>query len=598
MADPITDAAGEQSFSAFVFGKVTLQSSGEPLADAEIRVGLHGARHRMRTITTVHTNADGRYEVPLTWSPAKNPTGTIQCRHPSASFQCFPVSGDEKWDYGYVLSDGDRIEMDLELADGYSLDLTVVDESGQPVPEAMACVIVTDDRSCFWPFYDQVRPHNKDRDAMVPRTDAAGQAHLVGLGFQYRADDRVVIAVRHDNFVEPLIQRPETLPREDHLASLTVQLDRGLSLSGRVISADGEPPIEGAEVAAYLATNEDDECPPCHPIVKDATTDADGRFELLGLRARDHRLRVEHTDYTSQWIDLSVDAATEQLTVSLQPGREVSGKVLDCEGQPVAEATVEALAAGDYPLRPDRVKTVKTDTDGQFHMGGLPDGSQLWLLAEKDRFSGGFFGFVLLEDRERDVLIDGRRLVEVTGRVIATDTNEPFAERVWCQVWAVTSAGRELIGTDTGQEADGRFTALLPPDGTYRLRLARQGTPGGSSFYALHDIEMAGGEPRQLGDVPVSRPCEVRFHVVDDKTGDPVANILIEASPRRMEWNFSTAADTDEQGEATVGGLPPGETAMAIRTKGYEEWQDIESYVLPVEETVEVRLKRSDEPME
>ncbi len=116
---------------------------------------------------------------------------------------------------------------------------------------------------------------------------------------------------------------------------------------GRVVDAGGAPvagvSVESFETATYLRAP---------PRVDRTVTDADGRFELNGVRPRmPHRLcldragtRAMHRDVTA---DFTAPFTRDFGDVRLAPPRRAHGRVVSRDGQPIAGAVLRAFAADE-----------------------------------------------------------------------------------------------------------------------------------------------------------------------------------------------------------------------------------------------------------
>lgn len=134
-------------------------------------------------------------------------------------------------------------------------------------------------------------------------------------------------------------------------------------VSGRVLAPSESLP-EGATVFVYIVGLEGDS-----PAVSQTETDEEGVFELT-LPAGDYRLVARASGFlsTAEEISLLDGETVEGLTLKLEPGRSVRGKVL-AEGVEVQDALEHVLVVvegGGYRL------TGYTDEYGRFEVSGLP----------------------------------------------------------------------------------------------------------------------------------------------------------------------------------------------------------------------------------
>jgi hypothetical protein len=191
--------------------------------------------------------------------------------------------------------------------------------------------------------------------------------------------------------------------------TMDVTLPRGVLIRGKVIEAGTGRPLAGASVQFYANPRRDDIIAGAHTIV--ASHD-DGSFRIAVPPGKGHLLIYGPTsDYILDeigWLELqygrpggwrtyahaiiAYDVKPEEtphdIVAELRPGRTIRGRVLDPDGQPVAEASIMTrLDAGDthtgwrYPVLHAR--------DGRFELHGLdPETSAPVIFLDADRQQG------------------------------------------------------------------------------------------------------------------------------------------------------------------------------------------------------------------
>ncbi len=220
----------------------------------------------------------------------------------------------------------------------------------------------------------------------------------------------------------------------------------------------------------------------------------------------------------------------------LVPFAEVVGKVVDPEGEPVAQATVTTR------LRHGRQQRTTADAEGQFRFGDLESGIYALVIAAP--------GFMVAE-REVDLQPgEERRLSPVemeygealAGQVLDAETREPVPG-------AEVRVHHPPGGGSTHSDAEGYFTLTTDLTRTLRLLVAAEG-------YAEQPVEVhpAKEEDEELV-VELSPGGRIRVVIFDDELGAPCVGCRVSIEPTRSGRAF---LHTDARGKATSELLAPG----------------------------------------
>ena len=148
----------------------------------------------------------------------------------------------------------------------------------------------------------------------------------------------------------------------------TVVLARAVTLSGRVIDAEGVP-ITGAEIATHRGEPRFSSFEPPHGAA--VTTAADGAFALPDLGADEQWvLAVTRNGYAGRMVRAVTAHGAPPLEIVLHPASRLAGRVIDDRAHPVAGAAVML-----HPVRSDVVgAAAQTDVDGRFRLEQVPSG--------------------------------------------------------------------------------------------------------------------------------------------------------------------------------------------------------------------------------
>ena len=149
--------------------------------------------------------------------------------------------------------------------------------------------------------------------------------------------------------------------RPDPLGTdLQILLQAGAVLEGRVTS--GQMAVAGAQVSVRLIGR--DAHTDRRPL-REGTTDADGRYRLEGLDPA-RPLHLEILAEGHRPFEKSYRSPMEASgPIELDPGLQISGRVVTTAGEPVAGATVQASQGEAYT--PDTV----SGSSGEIRLGGL-----------------------------------------------------------------------------------------------------------------------------------------------------------------------------------------------------------------------------------
>lgn len=193
--------------------------------------------------------------------------------------------------------------------------------------------------------YTQVRVAKDD----LPRADLK---QLDNLGEMFIAADGHYVTL-HSLSGYKIIEPKLT----DDTVEVTIEFDRGKTVSGTVVDADGKP---AAGVTAYKLEA-------CYSSKKQLK---DGTFTAVALDPDHPRtvLFIDEAKKLSATIDLKGDE--KDVTLKLQPWGKIGGRLLDAEGKPIAGASVSVHAKNSVQhmafmsLVHNRNRT--TDADGRF----------------------------------------------------------------------------------------------------------------------------------------------------------------------------------------------------------------------------------------
>ncbi len=148
-----------------------------------------------------------------------------------------------------------------------------------------------------------------------------------------------------------------------------IALELGGGVSGRVVDGATGEPVFGARITIVQGSSRflapDGPAPSGARSRQKSTqnTDSNGTFSFDGLKGGNLTLRVKHSDYVEEKVTANPDVAAQSrdLVVQLSRAGEISGTVLNPDGQP--RANMQIYLIGDDPAGNQRART---NSEGKF----------------------------------------------------------------------------------------------------------------------------------------------------------------------------------------------------------------------------------------
>ncbi len=449
-----------------VRGRVIARSSGEPIVGATVTVTVNAVDDDVaeRFSQEATTNADGRCDFEPT------PRSGVEVQVVSDGF----AVGRKRL---RIEEDEEEHEFVIDLARGGALAGRVVDVDDAPIAGARVSlsgptghVIETDAAGSF--TFDRVPPEVQHALVAVDSAGALAPASLSNVVLvEGEARDDVVLRLAPGATVQGLVA--DALGRPVPFAHVRVE-----DVPSPVWRALGESPLR--------------------------LTGEDGRFILRSLPESSIRLSARRGEAVAVPVELPLVAGGEHsITLVLDEGAVVAGIVVDSSRAPIDDALLLAFAidddfhvppptdspaatvaagtddqarrsareatrrreremerfiarksralsratSGDEQLNSFRALT-RSGPDGRFELTGLDESESLVLLVRAEGFSSRH-AFEVKPGDGREVVIELRRLLDLTGRVVDARTRRPI------ESFRVTAAPR-------GESNDARdFSDLL-----------------------------------------------------------------------------------------------------------------------------------------
>jgi protocatechuate 3,4-dioxygenase beta subunit len=512
---PLTAGNNARSLSArarAIVRGVVVDEEKKPVAGAYVWSGFGfgvGANAGRTTIT----NAAGEFAVRAAANGPQNVNNIVAVKRGYAM--------------GSVRSDGSNAT--VVLPRGFPLKVKVVDASRQGVADARVAAIERSDdgpRSrgasavCSEPLRTACFTTGDDGSAEFVLTEGSYVLNAAGEGIISR--DRA----------------PEKITAKS--SPVTIQVDRAVTVAGRVAYSDGSPVADAVVVMRGIGTT------PGH-------SDATGAF-TIGVPPGKVTL-MAFIQGMSESTSVEVDAPAKNVTLVMPKPARIEGRVTDrATHQPVTDFTV-SLQRNDRGN--NRPQTVHGD-DGSFAIEKVSPGEFTVVVTAAGYQIGRRSGVVAEEGKTAsgaDLELD--RGARVTGHVTAG--GQPLAGV------AVTRASSRGPQTPAQTDANGDYTLdnLEPGDQTLEFR-HRDYLP------KRKDVAVEAGKDAHV-DMDLDRGRELQGRVVD-KSGKPVggANVSPDSGPG--------GATSDADGTFKLKALHDGRLSITARKSGY----------LPANEQVDV----------
>ncbi|MEO8360575.1 MAG: carboxypeptidase-like regulatory domain-containing protein [Vicinamibacteria bacterium] len=351
-----------------------------------------------------------------------------------------------------------------------------------------------------------------------------------------------------------------TVPKASGGRRLSLKLSAGSSLSGQVVDLITSQPL--ASVAIESA--EWDESPYADMDLDfgsiRTTSDAKGRFTLNGISSAGRVvIRARLRGYAAA---TATSIPPTGLKFRLEPGRSLSGLVIDSAGRPVVKAKVTLRPT--LSILGDNIKLV-SNASGRFEALGLKMAPyDVTVLAD---------GFApLLKDAvgadTSSLTIALERAARATGRFV-DEANKPIKGSARLRAWAAS----EKVPT----ELDRIVTVDTKADGTFELSGLKTGTNSielrAEDFAKLdRKVEVGkAGEVIALGDVKFERGLVLRGRVMGDaETPVPGARIMATRGVRGFTTEPSIFfADAGTDGRFELKGLIMDTYQLAVTAEGF-----------------------------
>ncbi len=320
------------------------------------------------------------------------------------------------------------------------------------------------------------------------------------------------------------IQAADGQPIEDKVAVGT--------LSGTVVDPAGKV-VAGARVSVRQRKYDRDTLDASYGLVCETTTDAEGHFQLGPVEASCRPLGdvlIEADNYALEVVPrltyVIYPGADNGLgTIQLNRGCEVTGQVIDSDGQPRANTTVECFIyryiSGHTIEQVGEPVTVTTDGEGRFRTPPLPVGKAQLVVRLPDRQIASSTTFTIPSgERSLPEPIRLKKDVPVQGRVVdeAGQPLEGVAIYAFGRTAETDASGRFVIN---GFAANPNFQFNMAKEGHIPINWSMQIDEDGFKHRDLATQERSLVTTKEFL-VTMPRVAWIEGDAVDAESGEPV----------------------------------------------------------------------------
>lgn len=392
--------------------------------------------------------------------------------------------------------------------------------------------------------------------------------------FQLRADEEVhgdVVVVIEKQHYE-MLERPLHVGHEGALPPFLSEIMNGaLVVRGRVIDAASSNGIEGAKVTLQSTGAE-----------WVAETDARGDFKLERVRPGEGALQIDAEGFSRLRHEIDDLVTVPPLTLSLSPGREIVVEIVDPDGRPIRDVTIET-----YVQEKDDFRTTLSDERGRADIEGLDLTTReiLARLTHPEFLSDSGFDRTIelpMNSAKSTHKLVMNRSARIKGRVVEASGGRPI------------TGARVMTGetySDNSPRAwtdhTGAYDIVGAPDGEVVLTVHARG-------YAPNlTTVQASTESVAEADFKLSPGNKLSGRVVLKADGDEKKKGIESAGVDATKWRgygtLGLRAITDRQGNFTIEDAPPDEFEVRVFAQGRRgETFTVRASESPVELAVDV----------
>ncbi|HEX7155287.1 MAG TPA: carboxypeptidase-like regulatory domain-containing protein [Thermoanaerobaculia bacterium] len=431
---------------------------------------------------------------------------------------------------------GETRRMNVTLPRGFPLSIKLVDGAGEPVPDEPVYVMWAEETNGLPVPCAEAEGCNRSSGDGTYETRLVEGSYELRIGGDKTALKRIA---------------PQTLNAAS--SPMTVTLDRGAKVTGRVVDRDGNALGDDD----YLTIRVKEQPQVFATVEKDGTFSISGllpgRITLLGARGRPGTANQVSAP------PVEVDAPASNVVIQFPNPARIEGRVTEKEsGTPVTEFTVSMQASGSAwtggPPAPFRAD------DGSFVLEDAPVTTTQLVVNAPGYVPGRITGLTLEEGKSVTVEVALERGVKIAGRVTAAGRAVAGVSVSSLPAGPMMRGPREQ-NRSTVTDDNGDYVLDGVATGAFRLEFHKSGY-----VTLVKAIETTAGKDQRL-DAELERGRELNGRVIDT-TGQPVSGAMVYVDSRSMS-SRGNVATTDAEGTFRLEGLAEGTYAVKAEKSGY-----------------------------
>ncbi len=578
-------------------GVVTNASTKAPIAAAEVCASPSAAWPEEPTCMS--TNAEGVYEffglAPVSYTVKFKPGG----------LNYLPETPQRYYERGaQVSAGGTTANIDAALPEGAQIGGHVASAAtGLPVSGVQACA------TGFGPVLE----------TKCAKTDVEGNYLIDGLetSSYYMSfwPERPYVGQRYDDAKPMWVNQGETL------AGINASVLTGTTISGDVTSASTGKPMEAGEVEVCLSERVKEEFDGMAPREETSgyctEPNQNGEYQITGVATSTDQVefhpKPSDYEYENQYWS-HVGVSTESTELHTTAGETITGidAALEAKYGVIAGTaidTVSKAAIGEIWVCALQVggsqaeRCTKTDANGRYMITGLKSGEYTveFYSYPSARYPVRYYGGGHTRSEAQHVKVSvgvttaeiDAELIEpesagshIRGAVSSASGGQPIAGIEVCAYDAAEEAG--LFGRCATTEAGGEYSISGLSSGEYLVEFS---SPYGSGlnyvtqyYNGVASPEKAtavtvGPETVDIGiDARMSEGGRIGGEVTDASTPAPIQGISACAYAEESETLVGACANTGQNGQYTIAGLPAGEYTVEFSSPYTGELDYVRQY--------------------